>query len=65
VAVAIAQPLDLADVYAVIAYYLQRRAQVEAYLSRRRVQAGEVKAQNEARFDPHGICERLLARHAE
>ena len=27
--------LDLADVYAVIAYYLQRRPEVEAYLRRR------------------------------
>jgi len=27
--------LDLADVYAVIAYYLRRRAEVDAYLRRR------------------------------
>jgi len=57
--------LDLAGVYAVIAYYLQRQSQVEAYLGRRRVRAEEAKAQNEARFDPHGIRERLLARQAE
>jgi uncharacterized protein (DUF433 family) len=56
--------LDLADVYAVIAYYLQRRPQVEVYLRQRQEQADEVQKQNEARFDPHGIRERLLARRA-
>ena len=57
--------LDLADVYAVIAYYLQRRPEVEAYLRRREQWADEVRRQNEAQFDPHGIRERLLARRAE
>jgi uncharacterized protein (DUF433 family) len=57
--------LNLADVYAVIAYYLQRRSEVEAYLRQRRAQAGEAQEQNEARFDPQGIRERLLARRAE
>ena len=53
--------LDLADVYAVIAYYLQRRPEVEAYLHKRRAQADETLQQNEARFGPEGIRERLLA----
>ena len=57
--------LDLVDVYAVIAYYLQRHPEVEAYLRRRQSQANEVRKQNEAQFDPHGIRERLLARRAE
>ena len=57
--------LSLADVYAVIAYYLQRRAKVKAYLSRRRAQATAIQSQNEARFSPHGIRERLLARRVE
>lgn len=57
--------LGLANVYAVIAYYLQQRPQVEAYLRQRRVQADETQRQNEARFDPHGIRERLLGRRAE
>ena len=57
--------LDLVNVYAVIAYYLQRRPQVEAYLRKRKVQADETQRQNEARFDPYGIRERLLARRAE
>ena len=56
--------LDLADVYAVIAYYLRHRGDVEAYLARRESQRAEVRRQNEARFDPTGIRERLLARRA-
>ena len=57
--------LNLADMYAVIAYYLQRRPAVEAYLHQRQKQADEVQKQNKARFDPHGIRERLLARREE
>jgi uncharacterized protein (DUF433 family) len=56
--------LNLADVYAVIAYYLQRHSEVEAYLQQRQAQADEVRRQNEARLDPQGIRERLLARRA-
>jgi uncharacterized protein (DUF433 family) len=56
--------LDLADVYAVIAYYLRRRADVDAYLRKREEDAAAVRAENEARFDPHGIRARLLARRA-
>ena len=54
--------LDLADVYSVIGYYLQRRSEVEAYLRRRQQQSDLVREQNEARFDPRGIRDRLLAR---
>jgi len=54
--------LDLADVYAVLSYYLQRRHDVEAYLRQREQQATKVRRQNESRFDPHGIRDRLLAR---
>jgi uncharacterized protein (DUF433 family) len=54
--------LDLADVYAVITYYLRRQAEVEAYLQEQEEEARKVRQQNEARFDPHGIRDRLLAR---
>ena len=54
--------LDLADVYAVLGYYLRHRAEVEVYLHRRRQQAQQVRQQNEARFPSAGIRERLLAR---
>ena len=56
--------LDLADVYSVIGYYLRRRAEVDAYLQRRQEQAEKIRKQNESRFDPSGIRERLLARRA-
>ncbi len=56
--------LSLADVYAVIGYYLRRQTEVKEYLRQRRQQADEVRKQNEARFDPHGVRERLLARRA-
>lgn len=54
--------LDLADVYAVISYYLRHQGEVTAYLSRRRDEAAMVRRRNEARVDPSGIRERLLAR---
>jgi len=56
--------LDLADVYAVIGYYLKRRTQVEAYLAERRREGEEVRRQNESRCDPEGVRDRLLARRA-
>ena len=54
--------VPLADVYAVIAYYLHRPAETETYLGRRRQQAEQVRQENESRFEPLGIRERLLAR---
>jgi len=56
--------VPLSDVYYVIGYYLRRYAEVEAYLSRRRQQAEQIRKENESRFDPAGIRERLLARRA-
>lgn len=56
--------LNLADVYSVIGYYLRRRAEVDAYLNRRQESAERIRKQNEARFDPSGIRDRLLARRA-
>jgi uncharacterized protein (DUF433 family) len=52
----------LADVYSVITYYLRHRSEVEEYLTDRRQQAAETRAQNEQRFDPSGLRGRLLAR---
>lgn len=54
--------LRLADVYAVIAYYLRHRAEVEAYLEERRRQAEAVRHVNEERSPAGGLRERLLAR---
>src|SRR5437870_11279514 len=54
--------LYLADVYSVIGYYLRHPSEIDAYLQQRRAQADAVRRQNEARFDPHGVRDRLLAR---
>lgn len=54
--------LDLADVYSVIGYYLRNRAEVENYLKKGQEQAQKIRQENEARFNPKGIRERLLAR---
>ena len=56
--------LLLADVYAVIGYYLQQQPEVEAYLNQREQIANEVRQQNEARFNQQGIRDRLMARQA-
>jgi uncharacterized protein (DUF433 family) len=54
--------LELADVYAVIAYYLRNTQEVEAYLTARRDQAARLQAEIESKNDPKGIRDRLLAR---
>jgi uncharacterized protein (DUF433 family) len=57
--------LSLADVYATIAFYLKHQSAVEAYLRKRQQQAQEIREINQARFDPQGLRERLLARGIE
>lgn len=54
--------LSLADIHAVIAYYLRHGPEVDTYLQQQEQEAAEVRRQNEARFPPDGIRERLLAR---
>jgi uncharacterized protein (DUF433 family) len=54
--------LSLADVYAVIGYYLRHRDEVDAYLRTRTGQRAKVRAENESRHDPRGVRHRLLAR---
>ena len=56
--------LSLADVYQVIGYYLRHPAEVETYLQQRKAITDTVRQQNEARFDPQGIRDRLLVRRA-
>ena len=57
--------LDLADAYAVIAYYLRHTAEVDAYLAEQRRLADEVRRDVEARFPQAGLRARLLARRAK
>jgi uncharacterized protein (DUF433 family) len=54
--------LDLGEVYQVIGYYLRRPSEVETYLQQRRSQAEAVRKENETRFDPRGVRDRLLNR---
>lgn len=55
--------LALADVHAVIAYYLRHRDQVRAYLSRREEEAGALRAKIEAER-PRVSREELLTRRS-
>jgi uncharacterized protein (DUF433 family) len=57
--------ITLADTYAVISYYLHHQAEVDAYLQLRREDASRVRQENESRFDPAGVRDRLLARRQE
>lgn len=54
--------LALADVHAVLSYYLRHREEVQAYLDRRREKAEEVRRENDRRFPPNTFRARLLAR---
>jgi uncharacterized protein (DUF433 family) len=56
--------LQLADVHAVIGHYLRHRTEAESYLNLRRQQSDQVRQQNEARFSPRDIRNRLLARRS-
>jgi uncharacterized protein (DUF433 family) len=52
----------LADVYSVIAYYLRHQSEIRDYVTQRQRQTAEVRAENEQRFDPSSVRDRLLAR---
>ena len=55
--------LELADVYSVIGYYLQHRAELDEYLERREQLGQEVRARIEAaQRDGAELRQRLLAR---
>lgn len=56
--------LVLADVYYVIGYLLSHPDQVSGYLQQREQFAAQVRAQNEAKFDPVGVRQRLLSRRS-
>ena len=56
--------LKLADVYSVISYYLRKRPEIEEYLNQRQEHANTIRKQNESRFDPSGVRDRLLARRS-
>jgi uncharacterized protein (DUF433 family) len=58
--------LSLADVHAIIAYYLRNREAVDAYIEEGEAQAAEIRKMVEARQgSQEGLRERLLARRAQ
>jgi uncharacterized protein (DUF433 family) len=54
--------VSLADVYSIIAHYLNHAAEIDAYLAAREAKGEALQRKLEARFDPIGIRARLLAR---
>lgn len=56
--------LELADIHAVIAWYLRHRLEVEQYLSEQQQQAAEIRRRIEPIVANGDIRARLIARHA-
>ena len=54
--------LGLADVYAIVNYYIHNRTEVDAYVHQRETEAARIREENEKRFPQEGIRARLLAR---
>lgn len=52
----------LVDVYAVLAYYLRHRAEVEAYLANQEREGAERQAFIESVYPPDGLRAKILAR---
>jgi uncharacterized protein (DUF433 family) len=57
--------LHLADVYAVLSYYLRRKQEIEAYLRQREHKAEQIRQQYKTLFELDGVRDRLLARQAK
>jgi uncharacterized protein (DUF433 family) len=57
--------LRLADVYAVIAYYLNNQPAVQAYLQRQEEETQKLWEQIESKADYQGFRQRLIARCQE
>jgi uncharacterized protein (DUF433 family) len=57
--------LPLADVYAVLGYYLDHHDEINDYLTRRAEQRSQRRREVESRHSPVGIRQRLLARRKE
>jgi uncharacterized protein (DUF433 family) len=56
--------LSLADVYAVVSYYLQHREQVREYLAAQEAAGEASHREYEARYPTAEVRERILARHS-
>lgn len=58
-------PFELSDVYAVLAYYLQNKDEVDEYLREGEEEAKRLRAEIQARWPNEGLRERLLARRRQ
>jgi uncharacterized protein (DUF433 family) len=56
--------LALDDVYVTIGFYLRNADAVDEYLRQRAEFRESVRRENEARFDPNGVRDRLMARRS-
>ena len=56
--------VELADIHAVVAYYLRHRLEIEDYMRRRQVEAEVIRQQIEAKLPRHLTREELLARQS-
>lgn len=57
------ETVSLADVYAILSYYLRHRAEVEAYLAEQAEEGAAVQARIEEMYPmPEGLRAKLLAR---
>lgn len=54
--------LDLGEVYEIVGMYIKHRKKFDEYLQARREKRGEIRKQNEKKFDQVEIRERILAR---
>ena len=54
--------VSLADVYAVIGYYLENQSVIDSYLAARHIQREGLRQKVETHYSPQGIRQRLLAR---
>ena len=54
--------LKLADVYAIIGYYLDQKDELNSYLQKRETEAAQLQEMLEARFPATDLRQRLLAR---
>ena len=56
--------LDLADVYAVIGFYLKNQSEIEQYLAHQDAEAANTRQKIETKFPPTGLRQRLLQRRS-
>lgn len=54
--------LRIDEIYSVVGYYLRHRDSVDHYLAEREAVREQVRGENETRFPPNGVRERLMAR---